>query len=401
LVFVSAVDTFTPGRPRIPDAQIFAGGVLLTERDPNVNGRFILEIQSVPYQVTLNASALGFQPSPATLRTFNNFSQELNISLAPLQFTLFFSPYQSFSDGTKELVPFSGVINNNILNFADAIPNPNDIFYAPSPKSLGGSARRTTGDSFPYVSNQYDSQGPLGNQTSFNTFLADYINGGTFTTSTVLTNTSLFAAVFPSMVPTSQSAFSLVVSNITGLDTNYPAVTSSSAIPITIPDFSATRVRNLLIPLPHRINFGFFNIRTTPYLTDGTTPRTFTSAEYVTAQVTSTAGSNFKNFQSGQLTDKKAGLFEFPITFSDTLTRVDISFQGEFFSVERSGWLLADGSVNSSPTIPDVTAFAFPPPNIANALFTAQNGQLLRNKNARIFVLRDYKLISVSKRRAI
>jgi len=290
--------------------------------------------------------------------TFTQNRTSYFVSLSPKQFTLGFGLQQLFSDGTTSQF-VNGIIESGYQPAAGTT-------FTPSPADIGGAVR--------YV-------GPPAQENQYT--IANF------------RNVTQFVAVFGKILPTTNSPFVIETNNISNLAANYNSSVRGSLL-IPVPDFNVTEDRELLILLPYRVNLGFMIVRAEPWNTQNTAPRPFANSflgcrMYLSGTV---------QYQYLDGLTSAAAAFEFSVPFGSRLRFFSLNFQGEQFDYDRSNFLDAGGNLLSGNVTTRLFDFDFPTPEFVTSNFEVlANGQWARKKNSNLYVLFNYRLLWVSKKR--
>eukprot|EP01097_Dermamoeba_algensis_P000486 TRINITY_DN1169_c0_g1_i6.p2 TRINITY_DN1169_c0_g1~~TRINITY_DN1169_c0_g1_i6.p2 ORF type:complete len:389 (-),score=150.08 TRINITY_DN1169_c0_g1_i6:404-1570(-) len=377
-------------------------GETLITRQSSIAGQYIIEPPSLNFTASFYITAPGFTDATRTITWIAN-GQERTISLAPQNFALYFIPYETYTNGSKIAVS-SPLLTNNIRDFPSVLgASISEFYYEPNVQTVGGSAYQfingSTSESSQAFSNlvRFDSRGDsLSEQAEFNTLLRDYLTGGNLPADTAI-NQTIFAALFSNVGPSIEGNFYLQLRNITGLDINFPSTIQNSLL-IYVPPFPDTDIRNLLQPIPFRINTGFFDLKVVPYEADGTTISTFRANNFIGVNFNTSSGVSFSSYQAPKVSGFKYALLEKALPFGTTVLNLPMTYQGEEFDENRSGFVNTNGQVvvGRNAVVPGVTNFFFPPAALYADLFTFQNGQARRNPAARLFVLSEFRLFRIA-----
>jgi hypothetical protein len=317
-------------------------------------------VSSLPVTYQIQGIAKGYlQQSIVT--TFNLTRLTYNISLSPKQYTLGFGISQLFDDGSE--VQFStGQVTSGFQ------PGPGTT-YSPKPGDLGGEAIQ-------------DGNPPKPSAFANQSFL----------------NQTQFIAIFPDILPTSVSPFSIQQRNISLLAPNWNNSVGNAILQF-VPNFDQIEDRDLKFLLPYRLNSAFIIVRVTPYNNAKTTPVPFTG-QFCGVQLFLRDSSNYQNLNA--LTSSAAA-YEFLVTFGSHVNDFYINYPGEFFDINQSNWVnpatnqIYDQSTNVTKALFD---FDWPTPQFVSSVFTIlPNGQWARKVNSQIYVIFDFRLVYLTKKR--
>jgi len=390
----------------VPSANVTLNGTRTLVATSANTSTYVYEVSDFPYTGVYDVVAAGFVSFLNRQLTFTNATRTRTISITPVNYDINFIIYETLSNNTNVVIGSNDTASNNILDFAADLQFPlSQGYYKPVGYLFQGGVSRysnTSGlSSQNFVDSTYNSSFPLSLQATFQPLLSSFLQGstGVWASSSTPQNVKVRAAPFQSIAPSIYGRFYAVPNNLTGFVVNFGNLVTGASFVVNVPDFPDTPVRQLVVPLPYRRAFGFINIQFVPYEKDATTISTFTKDEYAAVIFnTSTTSDRLEVAETGKLTGFKFALLETGLEFGSVVRSLEVNIQSEFFDTAKSGYF--NPATNSlalglNPVVPGLTQFVFPPQTLLSALFTPNptTGQSLRNPNARLFYLLQYRMI--------
>jgi len=390
----------------VPSANVTLNGTRTLTATSATTSTYVYEVSGFPYVGVFDVVAPGFVSFLNRQLTFTDTVRNRTISITPVNYDINFIIYETLTNGTNVVIGSNDTASNNILDFASDLQFPlSQGYYKPVGYLFQGAVSRysnTSGlSSQNFVDTTYSSAYPLSVQAGFQTLLNSFLQGstGVWASTSAPQNLRVRTAPFQSIAPTIYGPFYAVATNLTGFVVNFGNLVTGSSFVVTVPDFPATPIRQLIVPLPYRRAFGFINIQFVPYEKDGATVSTFTKDEYAAVIFnTSTTSDRREVAETGKLTGSKFALLETGLEFGSIVRSLEVNIQSEFFDVAKSGYFnpaTSSLALGLNPIVPGLTQFVFPPQTLLSALFTTNptTGQSLRNPNARLFYLLQYRMI--------
>jgi hypothetical protein len=351
LITIGARDVFTSGQPFIQNPTLLLNTTEIRTVSAQNPAWRTTTVFTFPVTYVIQAISKGYQQSNATVRFSENRTSYF-ISLAPVDFTLYFGLEELYTNGSKQW------ISNAIASGYQARPGER---YEPQFAYIGGQAVQSN--------------------TS---------KGISFTDRAVF-NTTMFTSVFDKLTPTSDSKFFLNTRTQMSLITPNYNNSVGDAILVFIPDFNVTEERTLLYLLPYRINVGFILGRVTPYAADKVNKRAFEGG-FVTMFIYQNDQSS-AGYQSLFDLTSQAVVFEFNVVFGTFVLKMNSTFPTEVFDKDASNWVNPSTGNVITGDASQIFSFQFPGQKFLDDTFVDQpNGQKARRPNTNLYILFDYKL---------
>jgi hypothetical protein len=388
----------------VPSANVTLNGTRTLTATNSSSSTYVWEVPGFPYVGVFDVVAAGFNSLLSRSLTFTDVQRTRLLTIAPVNYDIRFIIYETLDDNSNVVVSSNDSASNNILQFPALLGFPaSQGYYKPVGYLFQGSVTRYSNTSASTSNNFgdtiYNSPFPLSQQAAFQPLLAAFLQGstGVWASASSPANVSVRAAVFPSISPTIYGPFYALTANLTGFAANFGNLLTGPSYLVNVPDFPATPIRQLLVPLPYRRAFGFINIEFIPYENDASTVSTFGSNSFAAVTFNTSAANRREIAATGLLTGLKFALLETGLEFGTTVYNLPVNIQTEEFDVNRSGYFNpATNTVatGTNPVVPGLTSFVFPPQSLLDQLFTTNsNGQSLRKASARVFVLLQYRMV--------